>query len=540
MYAFFINKQHLIPMASAQQKNFSNRFEIVIFSIIITLIFWNFLSSYKLVNNDPVFKSFSMSDEAVYAWQAEKISNNFLSIFSNQVNEYHPPLLPTLLAVGKSIQKKTLPVLAYRHTALTISIFSLVILYLLATRISGRFLGLFCLLGMMEFPAFMTYKFFILNDILLMMFTTLLLLALSLLKPDSSWKSHCIIGVILSFVVLAKWTGAILIPFTFFYYISQPSKKLFLKELKNFILFPGAIISVILMILFLRNIFLSAGLLPCTSAFSSAEKSNVILALILQPSFLIIYLKACFIPFISLFPFFLLGCFFALCQKNKFLISLIVLLLIGISANLMLTINDPRYVLYLQPAILILTGTGIENLCKKCFKNPALLSAGKWLMIIFYIIIILQHTTLTKKFFRNRISLIDYSSAGEWIKEHSTDKTIIFSQEERSVRYFTGFDYDTDGGNIYICPRSMKDLKNAVQKINKDIIIETNIFREKSCIDYKPFSAPKQTAAFLNELGFVLKKEFYIETNSKIIPSIKIFERKSSSRELSDLGKQKR
>ncbi len=502
-----------------QQPKYIRRFEQIIYLLIFAAVLVQMLQSFPMAKGlNP--HCFNMSDEAVYAWQAEKISNNFKNIFSPQINKFHPPLFPVLLGLGKTIFHDLPPITAYRYTALSIGLLSLLILFLLGVNFSGPFLGVFCALGMTKYYVFNAYKFFILNDILLMLSITLFFLVLAGTHPNSSWKKHATVGLTATLAIASKWTGILLLPIIFAYYTCQPSRKLFLKGLQSFAFFPGSILALSIFALSLSNFLHTHSWLPDLSALPwGLSDLHINKGIQKEPlEFFSLY----YTPFKPFLFFFALGAVISCLQKNKFLIFLTIFVLMGITVNSFISTNDPRYVIYLQPFILLLAGHGIETFVKLLLQKPLIIMSAKFIFIFYYTAAVLPpHANTLVQW---RFQCIDLFPAYQWIKDHAHNDDLVFSQEPRTIRYFSGMDFIEEGGRLSGCPPTRQGIAQAVHDTSQGIILEVNRDRENSRSDFKPFSSPDQTEQFLHELGFELKENFYPK-EGKTEPIIKIYQK---------------
>ncbi|HSV43471.1 MAG TPA: glycosyltransferase family 39 protein, partial [Candidatus Bathyarchaeia archaeon] len=455
--------------------------------LLLCLVIGYYYSSYALLENQQ-FHSFFETDEAVYAWQSNLIQSDFSSITSTDVNEFHPFLFPFILSIGKSFFPPHISsVIAYRSVALIISLLSIFTLAMLCFRLSGKFLAIFCILGLISNPTFFTFKFYILNDVLFMLFSMAFLLALYHLHPNSSRRKHALVGMIISLSILTRWTGILLIAVTFLWYVIQPSKKLIMEGLKRFLFYPVIIVGATVALLAFNTYQNTSSIFPNLSALGNNIQP---LDFYFRRLFIPLYLIFFFMPFKEMALFFVSGIVFTIYQKSKFFFILIFMIFIGITADLMLRQTNPRYVLYLQPAFLLLTGFGIEAPLRRVIKDLNRLALAKGGIIISYIFLILSYHPQIVSYFNYKTAPINHACAGNWIKENSSKNFFVFSQDPRPVRFFTNYDYASDGGNLYMCPTHKAELKDAVQKTNKPIILELNIQREKLLSDYKPFSEP--------------------------------------------------
>ncbi|MBW2978070.1 glycosyltransferase family 39 protein [Candidatus Woesearchaeota archaeon] len=103
------------------------------FILIIVIIFLSYFTLDKITYNSMI------SDEALYAWKAQKIYENPSYLLTNEAWEGHPPLISSFVAILDIFLPFKLIIIAFPKF---LFIFSLIIIYLLGKKIKNEFVGL--------------------------------------------------------------------------------------------------------------------------------------------------------------------------------------------------------------------------------------------------------------------------------------------------------------------------------------------------------------------------------------------------------------
>ncbi len=162
------------------------------------------------------------ADEPLYSWYTNLILQNPLSLFSYQLNEFHPPLFALILAIAGIFYPKGL--LAFRLVALLINITGIIFTYFLELKIKNRFVG---------FLAALLLCFNYLYSPLAIC-VLILIFFLSFINGTSPLRDHISVGILVSACFLLKCSGLMVIPIVFIYYLFLPDTRSLRMNLKLF------------------------------------------------------------------------------------------------------------------------------------------------------------------------------------------------------------------------------------------------------------------------------------------------------------------
>ena len=175
------------------------------------------------------------SDEALYAWCAQRIAVNPFSIFSGEVLEFHPLLFPISLMLGSHIFQPSDA--GYRGFMLLLSIIGMGFVYVLSIRLHGKFLGLFAVVILTFNYPYLLNSTMIMADLPSFVFCALLLWVLTYIRPDSMTWKDALVGVLTTILFLLRWSNAIFIPVNSlgFFLVKEVRRSVFQKNNNHFI-----------------------------------------------------------------------------------------------------------------------------------------------------------------------------------------------------------------------------------------------------------------------------------------------------------------
>lgn len=315
------------------QKTFS------IFVLIIILLF-SFLLRIQYV----VTRNFT-SDESIYTAYEEKLSKNLSYMFSKEINNFHPPLFPVLLMLGKLIFLMPSSLESHILTVILISLFGIIAIYFLGCKLSGMFLGLFAAFCLSINPSYIAYSVFVLNDVPSTVCFILFLLSLSYVEPMKNTRSDLAVAITAFIATLMKWSNIIVLPMIICFYFFLPRTMGLSRNMKKMSAVLGAFI--ILLIPLLANNMRNRGtLFPDVGSFAPSEFT--------VPKLFDVYLILPFPDYtIYLFGLCVLVIIFQRKFWPKFLLLFIALGFIGLTT---LKIHDSRYGIFLLPPYILSIG----------------------------------------------------------------------------------------------------------------------------------------------------------------------------------------
>ncbi len=456
------------------------------------------------------------ADEALYAWSARRLLEDPTLVFSREIIEYHPPLFPLILSAGRIVFPENL---SDRLTVLLISLAGIVMIYLLGARCANRFVGLFVAAALGFNYLYLINSVLIHNDVPQTVLFILLLWLLASRRPAGQGRRDAVVGLCAAAIFFLKWTGLIVIPFLLFYYLvnRMPPKR------------TVRTLGVVLAFVFLYYLakFLATGsVLPdVQEMLTGGERPG--------PFYYYLLNLHNILGLPHLIPLFFYGiyCLAKSGDGRKHL-------LLGYLAVTFVSVSTPavkilRYALPLLPAVLVVTGIGLNGMILAFFKSGRSRRMARLLVLgltVFSFWILLPRT----------VKLMDISfststglkETGRWIREREAlSDTLIIAQNHRPIRYFSGMNYRELGGRIVPLPRRNKDFESLLRSHAGRVLVVVDIWSESVSSDLEPFSRKHRTDIYFRDLGLrlikVITAEVYPEREkSKIrIPAVKIYER---------------
>jgi len=310
-----------------------------IIALIVILIF-SFLSRMQYVSE----RNF-VSDERLYTLYEEKLSKNLNYLFSKEINNFHPPLFPALLMLGKMIFSAPSSLESHILTVTFISLLGLIAIYCLGCKISGIFLGLFAALCLALNLTYFSYSVFVLNDVPSAVCFILFLLSLSYVEPMKNYSSDLTVAVIAFIATSMKWSNIIVLPMIICFYFFMPRTMGLSRNMKKMSAALGAYILFLLPLL-INNMRNMGTIFPDMRSFAPSDYSVLKLFQI--------YLKFSFPSYtIYLFGLCVLVIFIQRKFWPKFLLLFIALGFLGLTT---LKIHDSRYGIFLLPPYILSIG----------------------------------------------------------------------------------------------------------------------------------------------------------------------------------------
>ena len=155
-------------------------------------------------------------DEALYAWAAKRIFLHPELIFSKEIMDFHPPLFSILLSIGHFFFS---PLMACHLSVFLINILGIVLIYFLGIKIQGRFLGCFAAMVLSFNLEYFKVSNFILIDGVVSVFTILFFYVLTGVDHRRITRQDFLLGFMVMALILLKWSGGLVLPFIFIYYL---------------------------------------------------------------------------------------------------------------------------------------------------------------------------------------------------------------------------------------------------------------------------------------------------------------------------------
>ncbi len=467
-----------------------------------------------------VFTERMESDEALYAWCAQRIYAHPSIIFSKEIIEYHPPFFSLILSLGNISSD---PHVAYRVMALIFSLLGIVSIYILGTVLSSRFVGLVCAILLTFNYLYLLDGTLIMPDVPLLVLCNLLLIILAKVNITSGVSRHICIGIISALIILVKWSGIVVIPFLIAYYLLFPRERsLSFKIRKLFI--PLTIVSGLILFLMINNQIQLRSLLPDVDTLTGRGHE-------VSPLWFYVGNIHNILMILYILPLFFYGVHIILRTNYRYKILLLTYLIIFLASISLTPVKVLRYSLMILPVVLIICGLGLEELLNQFYKKSKKIWIGKVIAIcVIYLLCWHYYPKMEILLKRSFSTSTGLAEAGQWIKQNTDANTTIISQNLRPIRYFSGINFHQFGGQLLLLPQHKTDFEHLVIKTKGHIILQVDLWSESNPSDFYPFSKAKQEEHYFNSLGFRLskeiKREVYFRDNKKgMIPVIKLYER---------------
>ena len=499
---------------------FNNTISLLILAIIL---FVSINIRIKYISNDRMWP-----DEALYAWNAQRISQNPSLILSKELNEFHPPLFPLFLAITRHLISPDIPdYIAYQIINLWIAILGVIAIYLAGRLIDSNFTGLLSALVLSFNPIYLRYSCKLLmegTEVLSMLFLTIVLL-----KVDPKKRFYDIsIAAIIVFLICLKLANIMVLFFIVSYYffaLDDIALDVRLKKIKRVIglvLFP-------LFLLLLHNVLIFGKIFPDLSVFNKSSAA-------FPYFFYLVSLKdLLYFPFLWIFG--LLYLFFGFKHNKKAWIWLTSWLFISIIFLSFAKERLPRYALMFLPSFIIISVMEIKTVLDFIFCDEI----RKYIAKIVCLCLFLGYTfnlypTILYILQEDNKFSNGFIEAGEWIKRNSTKHTLIICSSPRQIRFYSGINFKRFGGQIIDYFKIKDSFREALlDNFKGHIILELDNWNTRDKLIINPTTQKEEI--FLQKKGFRVAKEikkmrYKKSDNEKIIaPAMWIFERSALNKE---------
>lgn len=446
------------------------------------------LLAFLIARIEYVFIERLWPDEALYAWYADQITQDPGFLFSEKLP--YPPLFPLLLTVGKLF----LPGEAgYRFLMLAVGAGGLLAAYGLGVRAGGYFLGAFCSFALaFTYPYFLTSTLMIVDTPLCILF---MLLAWALLNVNERrhGREDWMVSGICAAIVLMKWSGILFLPLAGVYYLTA-FPKIAMKERTRRLLCTLALPSAVMVLLILKNLWLTGKGLPSTTALK-----GIYFTYPTMHYFRIFWQLVA--PF--LIPFFLIGLTAVWKYERKVKVLLLAWGLIFFPVYCLIPEKDPRYVLPVIPCFIVLAGIGAEAFLQWLSKNKPGWKIGLQMALWGYLAFFTYyHFTglLDRNVRRTTFAYTGLKEAGDWLNSRVTDDDLIFAASIRAMRYYTRMDFNASGGQLYPFPKEKEEFERMIGTAKGSVYLETDSWEYTQPEWIRPMNEEKE--AYLKSLGF--------------------------------------
>jgi len=471
-----------------------NFFYDLIFFITVAWAFWVRLPYLGIERMWP--------DEALYGWYAQRLLGDPLCLFSKEIIEFHPPLFSFFLALGQWLMPGETTL---RVVPLIFNVLGLMAIYFLGLRLSGRFLGLFCVLGLSFNYLYCTHAAHILIDGTLT--TGLMLLALCLWRihrRENYFKADGLVGVIGGILVLLKWSGLLAVIWIAAYYLLTLRECPFQLRLKRVAL-PVMMILTTTCVLFFNNKIQLGNFIPDTTALAGLYQ--------IKPAwYYLLNLHNIFI-FPHLIPLFIYGFVRLLMRRNRqdiLLLLWFVIFFVGIALTAEKVL---RYSLLILPVGLLIAGLGLEDILKRLLKSESRVGMGRWVCILLSIVAVVQLSPRIQKAVASGMdnTYLGFREAARRIKNLDSGDGLIVAGSLRIMRYHLGENFLEYGGRLANIPPSAREFEQMVAESSKPVIVAVDHWEATQPAWIYPLTEEKME--YLKGIGFRLEHVIQRELN---------------------------
>lgn len=432
-------------------------------------------------------------DEALYAWYGREIFDSPLKTFTKEIIEYHPPLFSIILSLGHHFFP---PELACRFIAMLLNLFGIVAVFFLGIQVSGFFVGIAASLLLAFNYYYLLFSTNILIDGPLSVFCAFLVLALTKIDTKNPLRFDILVGILASLTILLKWSGALVVPFLFVYYIAAFDQFSFPQRVKKLAI-PFTMVLFTILLLLLNNYFQLGTIFPNTAALGGQHNIQPIWYYLLEIRY--------FLTIPWLLPFLLYGLYLIYTydsKHTKLLLTWFAVCFFGISFA---GEKDPRYALLIFPSLFLITSIGLSELIEILFKKPRLILVGKTLALIIIMVTLwnmyplIDHTIL-----RDGQTFAGFQDAGEWVLSEVKENSVIMAGSRRAIRYYSNERFTEMNGRIHKLPDKFEDFKKIVSETTSPVLLVVDAWEFTQPAWLYPFTPIKKRQ--IESTGFVLDK----------------------------------
>lgn len=434
-------------------------------------------------------------DEALYAWNAQRIFEDPGMIFSKEVTDFHPPLFSVLLSFGHLFWPGWE---ACRIVVFLLNILGIIAIYILGRRISGEFLGCYSAIVLSFNLQYFNMSNFILSDGAIAVGIIFIFWALTHIHSHKIDSKDFAFGLVVVGFLMLKWSAVLLLPFLCVYYPAAYTECAFSRRFKKGAV-PLVMASLLIVVLLWHNHNILGSWIP--QVFNARNDSYR------QPFFF--YLQH-FYPLVfayALVPFLALGLCAASLGQNRDAKAQAMWVAFGLFSLSAMPAKDFRFLLIVIPGMIVVSGIGLESLLLLGDKKPFLkrLLRPAVLLIILCYMGFVHFKDVRENVIRKSYTFTGYPEAGYFIRESSrrNPAELILASSPRMVRYFSNVNFKEFGGRLQAFPRTQAEFLRLVNETHVDMILAVDRWElSQPGWLFPPTQANNQ---FLKDLGFKLE-----------------------------------
>ena len=434
-------------------------------------------------------------DEALYAWAAKRIFSHPELIFSKEISDFHPPLFPALLSFWHFFFP---PLVACHWMVFVTNVLGIIAVYFLGKKIQGWFLGVFAAMALAFNPQYFIMSSLILNDGVLAVSMIIFFYILAEIHQRQISRPDFYLGIMVIVLILLKWSGGLVLPFLFFYYLLAFPDFAIRERLRKMVV-PITLAIVLVGILLWHNYMISGDWIPKVFRVSNNDYR--------YPFFYYCYFLKDNIISVPFVPFFIFGLWNSLQSDNRnqwaqgFWV-IFAFLVVSAMPN-----KDIRFILPLLPSIVLVTGMGIEAFLlevEKVIISPIM--RPMCLMLIFLFFAVFTFPFIEQNMISRAYGYVGFQEAGVYLKKEivRSPDTLVLASSPRIIRYYSDINFIEFGGNLSCIPENEADFINIIRNASSDVILIIDAWEwaQPKWI----FSSTDSNNKIFKELGFHLER----------------------------------
>ena len=297
--------------------------------------------------------------------------------------------------------------------------------------------------------------------------------------------------------IYTKNAGILVLPFLALYFLLTYKTKIF-SLLKRKEIRVGVLIFLMVISYFvIMNIIHFGGLTTASPGeFVSAVKTTKVS----------MWLPIKTLPFVLTWytlPFLILGLLFFLVYRRKeniLLLSWLIAILgffVFISPNVV-----PRYLIPIAPASFLISAFAISEL-RVYIKKLGKIDIKKWIFIVIILLLMIPIYKQGDNLVRSKAyTYTGFKEAGEWLRLNAESDATIFSDSTRTLRLFSGKEFDMYGGVLKGPAKEKKDFEEQIKKEKLPVYLVVDVWEYIQPIWMYPLNQEKLD--YIHNLGFEL------------------------------------
>ena len=411
-----------------------------------------------------IFITRCWSDEALYCWFGKQLFLHPSLILSREVTSWHPPLFAVFLALAHWIFPSFV---ACHFISYLFYLIGIIAVYRLGTILGNSFIGLFSAILLAFNPRYFDLSTCVLLDIPLMVFCTILAILLFRMDEKSPLKIFVFIGIWGTMAILLKWSGLMVIPWIFIYYLTSLKQLSFKKRIGKFLI-TFFIVFLALLLLGIKNYVQLGHFYPYGPNLNGLGVKDFWGNL-----------HHFFTPIHPLFYVFFVGGLWKLftlkIRANSLLLTWLVVFALSIYS--ISAVNEQRFNILVLPSIIIIIAFGVDGFLdfiqqkfvfREILKPLTLVSVS-----IFCFCLLLSNFEFLGSI---NNSFTGYEKAGSYIHRVASKAVLILAGSERQVRYFSGINFKEYGGLIVGFRQEIPEFRELLQQTHGPVIIEVDVW----------------------------------------------------------------